>query len=320
MMPQPLVRHLRPASPKHSTGISKKVFNQMQLENAGVHGPFLIHAAQPPLLAALWALFRETQLASGVPRAHQETIALLIAEENRCPWCIEAHKLALHTQHPTPEIVAWFKSNPNPLEDSEMDGFSQNAMIAHRAAVILWQYINRMTNVLLVESAWQNFGSLREPLTRIMGYIFGAFFLHRNYTPGRSLEFIADAALPAHLAWAKSHHNIATALAYFHQQINQLAQGIIPVAVQHFVLEYVQEHRGQNMGLSRHWADDAVQPLEPGQQVIAKVLLLTALASYQIDDDLMLQLRQICPQDSDLLALLAWGSCVTNNHFKQLED
>lgn len=289
----------------------------MQLENAGVHGPFLIHAAQPPLLAALWALFRETQLASGVPRAYQETIALLVAQENRCPWCIEAHQLALYTQKPTPEIVAWFKSNPNPLEDSVIDGFSHNAMIAHRAAVILWQYINRMTNVLLVESAWHNFGSLREPLTRVMGHVFGAFFLHRNYAPGRSLEFIADTPLPAHFSWANSRNNIAATLAYFHQQINQLAQGIIPGAVQQFVLEYVHQHRGQNMGLSRRWADDAVQSLESGQRLIAKVLLLTALASYQIDDDLILQVRQIFPQDSDLLALLAWGSYATNNHLEQ---
>lgn len=311
-----LVRHIQAASPRQSSGISQKIFAQMRLENAGVHGPFLIHAAQPTLLAAVWALFRETQLASAVPRAHQETIALLIAEENRCPWCIEAHQLALNTQQPNPEIVAWYKANPNPLEHSSIHGSSVQAMIAYRAAVLLWQYINRMTNVLLVESAWQNFGSLRGPLTRVMGHVFGAFFLNRRYIPGRSLEFIAEAPLPAHLAWAEPHHNIAVALAYFHHQVNRLAAGIIPDHVQIFVLEFVHEHRGQNMGLSRRWADDAVQSLEPAQQPIAQLLLLTALASYQIDDELISQLRRILPADADLLALLAWGSYAMYNRLE----
>jgi AhpD family alkylhydroperoxidase len=311
-----LVRHIQATSPRQSTGISKKVFAQMQLENAGVHGPFLIHAAQPTLLAAVWALFRETQLASGVPRAHQETIALLIAEENRCPWCIEAHQLALQTQQPNPEIVTWYKANPDPLEHSSIHGSSLEAMIAHRAAVLLWQYINRMTNVLLVKSAWQNFGGLRGSLTRVMGHVFGAFFLNRRYLPGRSLEFITEVPLPAHLEWARPHQTIGIALAYFHRQVNELAQALIPDHLQRFVLEYVHEHRGQNMGLSRRWADDAVQLLDPKHQVMGKVLLLTALASYQIDDELISQVRRILPADADLLALLAWGSYAASNHLE----
>jgi AhpD family alkylhydroperoxidase len=311
-MPGP-VRHIQAASPRQSIGISKKVFAQMQLENAGVHGPFLIHAAQPTLLAAVWALFRETQLASGVPRAHQETIALLIAEENRCPWCIEAHQLALHTQQPNPEIVTWYKANPDPLKHSSIQGSSLEAMIAHRAAVLLWQYINRMTNVLLVESAWHNLGSLRGPLTRVMGHVFGAFFLNRQYVPGRSLEFITEVPLPSHLEWARPHQTIGVALAAFHRQVNELAQTLIPDHLQRFVLEYVHEHRGQNMGLSRRWADDAVAWLEPALQPTSKVLLLTALASYQIDEELISQVRQTLPDDADLLALLAWGSYATHN-------
>jgi AhpD family alkylhydroperoxidase len=308
-----LVRYIQAVSPRKSTGLNKRIFTQMQLENAGVHGPFLIHATQPNLLAAVWALFRETQLASGVPRAHQETIALLIAKENRCPWCVEAHQLALHTQQPDPEMVAWYKANPDPLKPSSMQGSSGQAMIAYRAAVLLWQYINRMTNVLLVESAWQNFGGLRGPLTRVMGYVFGAFFLNRQYVPGRSLEFITKVPLPEHLAWAEPHHSIAAPLAYFHHQVNQLAAPIIPEPVQHFVLEYVHKHCGQNMGMSRRWADDAVTWLEPAQQPVAKMLLLTALASYQIDDGLIFQVRQTLPADDDLLAVLAWGSYATHN-------
>jgi AhpD family alkylhydroperoxidase len=305
-MPQPLVRYIDVVVPTGS--ISKRVLAQMQLENAGVHGPFLIHGVQPQLLAALWALFRETQLASGVARVDQESIALLVAQENRCPWCIEAHQLALHRQPASVAMAAWYLASPDPLQHSQITGLNNQAMVAHRAAVVLWQYINRMTNVLLVESAWQNLGPWRKPMTQVMGQVFGLLFLQRRYTPGRALEFIADAPLPAHLAWASEHQYIAKALAYFHQQVNQAIKGIIPDQVQSFVLHYLQKHRGQPVSLSRRWSNDAVQLLEPEQRTLAQVLLLIALASYQIDDDLMLQLRRTVASDADIVAVLAWGS------------
>ena len=62
------------------------------------------------------------------------------------------------------------------------------------------------------------------------------------------------------------------------------------------------------MGLSRRWASDATQNLEPSQRPLARILLLTALAAHQIDDDLISQLRQDHPSDAGLIAVLAWGS------------
>jgi alkylhydroperoxidase family enzyme len=318
-MSQHLVRHITAASVRRSTGLNRRVFAQMQRENAGVHGPFLVHASQPTLLAAVWALFRETQLAGGVPRAHQETIALLVAEENRCPWCIEAHELALQTQPRVPEVVAWYSAHPDPLEATPHPAFTPETFVAHRAAVLLWQYINRITNVLLVDSAWQRFGSWRAPLTRVMGRVFGAFFLHRRYEPGRALVFVSDAPLPKHLAWARPHRPIAAALAYFHQQIQQIGTAHIPPTVQGFVLEFVRAHRGQIMGLSRRWADDAVELLESDQRPLAKLLVLTALASYQIDDVVVQSVRASLPTDADLLAVLAWGSYAVYNRPSSLE-
>jgi hypothetical protein len=320
LMSQHLVRYITAVSVKHSTDSNRRVFAQMQQENAGVHGPFLVHAAQPTLLAAVWALFRETQLASGVPRAHQETIALLVAEENRCPWCIEAHQLALSTQPRVSQIVDWYNANPDPLSAAAHPAFTLEASIAHRAAVLLWQYINRITNVLLVESAWQRFGSWKAPATRVMGRVFEAFFLNRRYEAGRALVLIGDAPLPEHLAWAQPHRPIAAALAYVHQQIQDLGAPHIPETVQRFVLEFVHAHRRQSMGLSRRWADDAVQPLEPSQRTLAKLLLLTALASYQIDDAVMRSVRDELRTDAELLAVLAWGSYAAHNRFSALES
>jgi AhpD family alkylhydroperoxidase len=277
-MAQHLIKYLKAESVRHSVGSNRAVFAQMQLENAGVHGPFLIHAAQPKLLAALWAIFRETQLASGIPRANLETLALLIAQDNRCPWCIEAHQVALHSHGIVPEIEQWYRANPNPTRSP-----SNEAVL--RIASICWQYINRMTNIFLVESAWQRFGVLRNSAQPLMGKIFATFFLGRKYAAGRSLELIDQTPLPEHLHWAASAGASGQALAYFHQTILALGERLIAPQTQKVVLETIKSK--PSLGLSRHWADKAVASLEPKEQIVAKVLLLAALASYQIDENLI---------------------------------
>jgi AhpD family alkylhydroperoxidase len=311
-MAQHLVKYLKVESVRHSVGSNRKVFVQMQLENAGVHGPFLIHAAQPKLLAALWALFRETQLASGIPRTHLETLALLIAQDNRCPWCIEAHQVALHTHGIVPQIEDWHRANPDPIHSTS----SQSLL---RIASLCWQYINRMTNVFLVESAWQRFGTVRHSLQPLMGKVFATFFLGRKYPAGRSLGLIEPAPLPEHLQWAASAGASGQALAYFHQTVQALGEGLIAPRTREVVLETIRRKDSLHFGLSRRWADEAVAVLEPSEQVLAKVLLLAALASHQIDENLMQALQATFPQtgyqpydewysqDANILAVVAWG-------------
>jgi len=44
-------------------------------ENARVHAPFQGHAAVPALLAAVWAVLRETHLTGQVARGQKEVVA-----------------------------------------------------------------------------------------------------------------------------------------------------------------------------------------------------------------------------------------------------
>jgi hypothetical protein len=95
MMSKFVKYNVKVIEPNQATGLVKDIYQQMNQENAGVHGPFLLHSSQPNVLAGIWALFRETQMASWIPRVHLETIALVVAQQNQCPWCIEAHQVAL---------------------------------------------------------------------------------------------------------------------------------------------------------------------------------------------------------------------------------
>jgi AhpD family alkylhydroperoxidase len=301
-MAQHLIKHLSAPVLRRSTGSNRAVFAQMQLENAGVHGPFLIHAAQPELLAALWALFRETQLAGGLPRAEMETLALLIAQDNRCPWCIEAHEVALHVHGISPKIEQWYKANPDPLRATS----SHPEDTKLRIASLCWQYINRMTNIFLVESAWVRFGTLRNHARPLLGQVFAGFFLRKQYPQGRSLGLIREVPLPDHLQWAHNAGASGQALAYFHHTLLGLGEKYLEPQTRQVVQHAIQA--GQPLGLSRRWADQAVQSLPPKQQPIAKVLLFAALTSYQLDDALMKDfIDSFGGEDAAVLAAVAWG-------------
>ena len=62
-----------------------------------------------------------------------------------------------------------------------------------------------------------------------------------------------------------------------------------------------------DIGLSRSWADHAVAQLPVGDRAVAKLALLTALASYQ-GDDVVATARRACADDAALIDLTAWAS------------
>ena len=77
-------------------GLVAQAYSQIKREMAGVPEPFLIHSPSPTLLAGVWSMFRESLVAGQVRRGLKEVAAATISQINQCPWCVEAHTLALH--------------------------------------------------------------------------------------------------------------------------------------------------------------------------------------------------------------------------------
>ena len=62
------------------------------------------------------------------------------------------------------------------------------------------------------------------------------------------------------------------------------------------------------VSLSRSWVDHAVAKLPAGDRAVAKLALLTALASYQVDTEVVASARRACADDAALIELTAWAS------------
>lgn len=70
----------------------------------------------------------------------------------------------------------------------------------------------------------------------------------------------------------------------------------------------IQQWRGENQGLSRVWVEHAVDELPVGDRAVARLALLTALASYQVDDDVVTSARRALPGDAEIVQVASWAA------------
>ena len=60
--------------------------------------------------------------------------------------------------------------------------------------------------------------------------------------------------------------------------------------------------------MSRHWAEEVIANLDDVHKPAARLALLTALASYQVDEGVINAFRAYQPGDDELINATAWAS------------
>jgi hypothetical protein len=89
---------------------------------------------------------------------------------------------------------------------------------------------------------------------------------------------------------------------------------VLPEAVRALVTAHLDRWDGHDPGMSRRWLIDAVEPLPEGQRSAARLTLLVALASYQVDVDTITAFRAFHPDDTALIAGAAWAAFAAARH------
>jgi hypothetical protein len=142
---------------------------------------------------------------------------------------------------------------------------------------------------------------------RLFGATAGKRFI-RRIKPGDSLKFVPQAKLPDDLSWAAPNPAVAGAFAGFAQVVEEAGKEALPKQVRFLVSERVQAWNGEAMGISRRWVEDAVVDIKGEHRVAARLTLLTALASYQVDSSIVEDFQSQYPNDAQLIAATAWAS------------
>jgi len=116
--------------------------------------------------------------------------------------------------------------------------------------------------------------------------------------------------LPDDLSWARSDPIIADAFARAAAVFDRLGGQAIPVETRRLVADRLNEWQGDEPGLSRRWVDDLIDELPTAQRQLGRFALLTALASYQIDAQILDAARPSPGPvgDEALVATAAWAS------------
>ncbi|MEV0271255.1 carboxymuconolactone decarboxylase family protein [Hamadaea sp. NPDC050747] len=127
-------------------------------------------------------------------------------------------------------------------------------------------------------------------------------------TPGRALPLLPEAALPADAAWAQGNPSIAAAIGRAYAAFEAAGARSVPVGVRELLASRLHSWQGEDTGLSRAWCERLVARLPEAQQPMARLVLLTAIASYQVDDEVIGAFQAVHPDDRTLVDAASWAS------------
>jgi AhpD family alkylhydroperoxidase len=322
------IKYIQPVLPNSADKLVARVYPQIKKEFGALAEPFTLHSPSPQLLAGAWSACRESLLVGSVRRDIKEAVAATVSRTNRCPYCVDAHTIMLNASSAHGLADAIFNQRDNQIKDPKMRSlvkwaaatrspgakildsppFSKKDAPQIIGTALFFHYINRMVLVLLSETPLPSNHRLLKGFFKKMAGFFFSRAVHRSKLLGRSLKLLPESKLPADLTWAKRSPNIAGAFARFAAVIDRAGQNFIPKEVRDCVEEQVQAWQGKEPGLGRHWVEEAMSGLDNKSKDITRLILLTALAPYQVDKDVVNAFTTHIAGDDKLIGALAWGS------------
>ena len=288
------IRYVSPVMPDKADGLVATLYAQTERDFGMVAPPVALHSPNPPVLAAAWAMLRETLVVTGqADRAEKEVVAATVSVANACPYCVAVHTAAAQEVIPgldaagitsgdlasplLKNIAGWARS-------SGLHGSNQSPPPGHFAELagvaVTFQYLNRMVTIFLPESPLP-------PMTpkAIGGWVMGMLasaMTSASPVPGASLDALPDTPLPEELSWAAGDSRIAATLAGAAAAIEEAAAQVVTMPVRELVAGRLRTWDGRPPGPSRAWADEAVAVLDEADRPAGRLAILTALAPYQV--------------------------------------
>jgi AhpD family alkylhydroperoxidase len=327
------VRYVTPVPPLTATGLVAQVYAQIDDELRIVVPPALLHSPAPDLLAAFWMLMREPLIASGAAdRLTKEAVAAAVSVATICPYCVDMHSTGLYDLSTEHDAEAIARDRVDDVTDPRVRAAAAWARAAHLlpaepataatppavpashrpelvGVVVGFHYLTRMVNVFLgsfLLPPWLGPKARRRFKHGISQVL--APTLRADHEPGRSLALLPAAPLPEAAAWARGNPTVAAAAARAYAAFAEAGKRSVSPAVRDLVGRRLASWRGAETGLSRAWCEELVGALPAGDRPAGRLALLTALASHQVDDEVVGEFRRHRPEDAALVETAAWAS------------
>jgi hypothetical protein len=245
---------------------------------------------------------------------------------NTCPYCFDIHAAMLHSfdapemaeallqgrdfaNEETRKIAQWAAATMTPgAEILTAPPFTREEAPQIAGTAICFHYLNRMVNVFLDPIPLSGLSWMKGPMSRMSGSMMRPRLSSQRVVPGRFLNGAPDVPLPAEFGWAATEPNIAEGILRFVAAAEEAGRESVDPRVRECVLERITAWRGESPGLGRGWLEEALSGLEESLKPAARLALLTAFASYQVDKGVVESFRVYSPYDRDLINLTSWAS------------
>ncbi|MCC3373601.1 carboxymuconolactone decarboxylase family protein [Cohnella sp. REN36] len=324
-----MIKYIQPPPVSAANGMLHEMYGQIRNDFGFVGDIFTIHSLSPSLLAGLWSSMRETEMVGKVPRSIKEAVAVAVAKSNQCPFCVDAHSMMLMATGNNQVVQRINSDQAELIPDEKMRSVVQWALATRSpgsslllnppftnleapeiiGTAVTNHYITRMIDVLLsnqspipVRNAF-----LKKLLQRAVALVF-ASSVRKSRNQGASLVFTTESELPNDFWWAEHHPYIRFALAAFADAVNRAGEQSLTEDSRTVVKQHIDAWTGEEPGISRQWAEKAVSSLSGGSRTAARLALLTAIAPYQIDDELIHEFQSVHREGIHLLNVLSWSS------------
>lgn len=324
------IRHVSAVRPTGARDLVAKVYQQLERDFGLLAPPVGLHSPAPDTLAASWLMLRESLVADGsVDRATKEAVAAAVSLGNACPYCVEVHGATLHGLLPGVDVGAIIEGR---LESIPTPDIRATAAWAHAigtregakrsetpfpvrhtpefvGVAVTFHYLNRMVNVFLGDSPLPPHvpAAARGRAQRFLGRVMRPT-ARRSHQPGASLDLLPAAPLAEDLRWAAGNPGVTGAFARAAAAIDAAGRRSVPEPVRALVAIRLAEWDGRPPGLSRAWVTAATADLPAAARPAGTLALLTAMASYQIDQSVIDEFRRQQPEDRALIELTSWAS------------
>ncbi|MBO3745464.1 carboxymuconolactone decarboxylase family protein [Streptosporangiaceae bacterium NEAU-GS5] len=317
-------RHITPVSRRAATGTVAAVYRQ----SASEVGQTILQLASPApdVLAATWALLRESLLVGRAPRAEKELVAIGVSLANRCPFCVEAHTAFTHAagEHALAEVVraggtpddprmaallAWAKATRTPGAPELADPpFPKELAPEYVGTALAFHFINRMISALGDDSLLPGHAERSKTVRRLAGAML-ARTMRKTRQPGASIGLLDLIRVSNPPGWAAG---TPIGTAYAALRVAAGSGGMLLTGAGTAALRDAMRHwDGAHPPMAGAWVDDLLSEVPDSDRPGTRLALLAALAPYRITDAEVAAFRGT---DASLVRVLAFGSMAAVEH------
>ncbi|BAL88809.1 hypothetical protein AMIS_35890 [Actinoplanes missouriensis 431] len=328
-------RFFAPPPARAATGRVAQVYQQMRDDFPGPAPTFHALSVAPDVMAATWALMRESLLASDDGphergnRVDREVVAAVVSRANGCRFCTDAHVTLLHAlgEHELAETIArggspgqpgraelarWAAASRHP----RATGWTGRSDPRLTGTLLAFHFINRVVSALLTPDLLPG-GLQRSSAVRAAGGRLLARRLRAPVVPGRGLALLDDPG-ERPPAWA-GHDPVGVAWVALR---DAAARGgdLLGDLARHTVTATVRWEDGGHPADPVAWVGDLVRDLPAGERAGARIALLAAFVPEAITVGDTGLWRLTHPSDAGLVRLVAYGAVTATEHVARALD